>query len=68
VNPETGTIRLNAEEPEELVETCALDLAERDGMTLEQVGKLLRVSKEWIRRIEDDAMKKLEGVLSALSQ
>ena len=39
VNPETGSIKMNFPdlEPWELEETCALDIAERGGVTLEEV-------------------------------
>ena len=43
VNPETGSIKLNFPDKEiwELEETCALDVAEKGGITLEEVGALV---------------------------
>ena len=47
-------------EPEELPESCSLDLAERGGMTLGEVGELLGgVSRERIRQIQTVACRKL---------
>lgn len=43
----------------ELPETCALDLADRGGMTLEEVGDVLECTRERIRQIEAKALKKL---------
>jgi len=50
-------------EPDELPESCSLDLAERDGMTLLEVGNLLGVSRERIRQIERKALHKLGVVM-----
>ena len=42
INPETGSIKINFPdlEPWELKHTCALDVAERGGITLEEVGEI----------------------------
>jgi len=40
-------------------ETCALDAAERGGMTLEEVGELLNMTRERARQIEEGALRKL---------
>lgn len=40
-------------------ETCSLDLAERGGMTLEEVGDVLGITRERIRQIEAKALTKL---------
>lgn len=40
-------------------ETCALDLADRGGMTLEEVSEVLGVVRERVRQIEDQALDKL---------
>lgn len=37
---------------DELEETCALDVADRGGVTLERIGELLNVTRERIRQIE----------------
>ncbi|MBN2493244.1 MAG: DNA-binding protein [Deltaproteobacteria bacterium] len=61
VNPETGSIKLNFPDKEvwELRETCALDLAERGGMTLEEVGEILNLTRERIRQVEAAGLQKL---------
>lgn len=54
VNNETGSIKLNfpGKEPDELEESCTLDLAERDGITLEEVGRHMNLTRERIRQLE----------------
>jgi DNA-directed RNA polymerase sigma subunit (sigma70/sigma32) len=54
VNPDTGTIRVNYEgEVEDMRESCALDVAEqRFGITLEEIGALLGLTRERIRQVE----------------
>jgi hypothetical protein len=42
-------------------ETCALDLAERGGMTLDQVGALLNMTRERARQIENAALAKMRA-------
>lgn len=61
VQPRTGAITYNFPdlEPDELAETCALDVADRDGATLEDVGALLNVTRERIRQIEVEALAKM---------
>lgn len=64
VNPSTGTIKLNFPELEvwELGDTCALDVAERGGTSLEDLSVLLNVTRERVRQIETQAMAKLASV------
>ena len=54
VNPDTGSIKLNFPELEvwEMDETCALDVADRGGITLEEVGDILNLTRERIRQVE----------------
>lgn len=61
VNPRTGSIKLNFPDLEvwELPETCALDVADRGGMTLEEVGELLNLTRERIRQVESKGIGKL---------
>ena len=49
-----GNIRINFPrlEPDQLVDSCALDLAEREGMTLEEVGDAIGVTREMIRQMQ----------------
>ena len=58
----TGAIKFNFpdRELEEIPHTCALDLAEGGGMTLEEVGRVMNVTRERIRQVEDRAKKKLK--------
>jgi hypothetical protein len=58
---EKGSLRLNYpnNEPWDLMDSCALDLAERDGMTLEEVGNVLCVSKERVRQLEHRGLRLL---------
>jgi hypothetical protein len=75
VNPETGSIKLNFPDKEvwELKETCALDVAERGGLTLEEVGEILNLTRERIRQVEAAGLQKLlehtgeEGLKDLLS-
>jgi hypothetical protein len=54
VNPETGSVKLNFPDKEiwELAETCALDVADRGGITLEEVGTIMNLTRERIRQVE----------------
>lgn len=61
VNPETGSIKLNFPDIEvwEMSETCALDIAERGGVTLEEVGEIMNLTRERIRQLEMSGLTKL---------
>jgi Sigma-70, region 4 len=63
VNPETGSIKLNFPDIEvwEMTETCALDIAERGGVTLEEVGEIMNLTRERIRQLEMTGLNKLIG-------
>lgn len=54
VNPETGSIKINFPdlEPGDLADTCALDVAERGGITLDEVGVIMNLTRERIRQVE----------------
>jgi hypothetical protein len=54
VNPQSGAIKLNFPHLEvwEMAETCALDVADRGGITLEEVGAILNLTRERIRQVE----------------
>lgn len=64
VNPETGSIKLNFPDldPWEMEETCALDVAERGGVTLEEVGEILNLTRERVRQVEVTGLQKLRSV------
>lgn len=61
VNPNTGSIKINFPDKEvwELEETCALDVAERGGITLEEVGDIMNLTRERIRQVEVSGLQKL---------
>jgi hypothetical protein len=62
VSPVTGAIKLNFPdlEPDQLQQSCALDVADRGGTTLEDVGAIINLTRERIRQVETKAMAKLE--------
>jgi len=45
---------------------CALDHADKGGMTLAEVGDIFGISRERVRQIEDGAMKKVKEALEKL--
>jgi hypothetical protein len=59
VSPGTGSIKLNFPDLEvwELEESCVLDVADRGGKTLEQVGDYMNVTRERVRQIETSAQR-----------
>ena len=64
VQPRTGAIKLNFPdlEVEEMNESCALDIADRGGTTLEEVGAIMNLTRERIRQLEVRAMAKVEAL------
>ncbi len=64
VNPSTGSIKLNFPDKEvwELDETCALDVADRGGITLEEVGTIMNLPRERIRQVETRGLLKLRAI------
>lgn len=62
---EKGWLKLNKPhlEPHELTESCSLDVADRDGITLEALGELFNVSLEGARQIEADVILELRAKL-----
>lgn len=57
VNPDTGSIKHNFPDREvwEMPETCTLDVADREGQTLESVGETIGLTRERVRQIETRA-------------
>jgi DNA-directed RNA polymerase sigma subunit (sigma70/sigma32) len=41
-------------------ETCALDIADRSGVTLEEVGEIMNLTRERIRQVEVRGLLKLK--------
>jgi len=64
VNPATGSIKLNFPDREvwELDETCALDVADKGGITLEEVGSIMNLTRERIRQVETRGLAKLRTI------
>lgn len=62
VNPRTGSIKVNFPDREvwELEHSCALDVAEQGGITLEEVGDILNLTRERIRQVEVRGLMKLK--------
>ncbi len=61
VHPKSGRIQLNFPGfgVQDLTETCALDVAERDEASAEEIGDYLNLTAERIRQIEVSALHKL---------
>lgn len=59
---EADNIKLNFPdlEPDQLETSCALDVADREGATLEEVGDLINVTRERVRQIQTRALEKVE--------
>jgi len=68
VNPESGAIKLNFPHLEvwEMAETCSLDVADRGGITLEEVGTILNLTRERIRQVEVRGLAKIKEADSDL--
>lgn len=70
VNPETGSIKLNFPDLEvwELKDSCSLDVADRGGITLEEVGEVLNVTRERIRQIEKLGLSEMRSARRRLGE
>ena len=64
VSARTGAIKLNFPDLEvwEMTETCALDVADRGGITLEEVGEIMNLTRERIRQLETRGLAKLKAL------
>ena len=62
VSPRTGSIKLNFPDLEvwELAHSCALDVADDGGVTLEDVGAMMNVTRERVRQLEIEALHRME--------
>ena len=60
-----GSILLNFPhlEPHEMGESCVLDVAERMGMTLEEVGAMFDLTRERIRQVQEKAAEKVKKIV-----
>lgn len=59
---EAGSLKINFPdiEVDDMKETCALDVADRGGMTLEDVGEVMNLTRERTRQLEANGLAKLE--------
>ncbi|HJL20296.1 MAG TPA: sigma factor-like helix-turn-helix DNA-binding protein [Sandaracinaceae bacterium LLY-WYZ-13_1] len=64
VHPVRGSIKVNFPDLEvwEMTETCALDVADRGGITLEEVGEIMNLTRERVRQVETAGLGKLSAV------
>jgi len=64
VHPVRGSIKLNFPDLEvwEMTETCALDVADRGGITLEEVGEIMNLTRERVRQVETAGLARLQAV------
>ena len=54
VHPRTGNIKLNFPDigVEEMGESCTLDVADRHGATIEEIGAIMNLTRERVRQLE----------------
>src|SRR5882672_1327819 len=54
INPRTGSIKLNFPDlgPWEMRHSCALDIADDGGLTLEEIGLVTNLTRERVRQVE----------------
>src|SRR4051812_7514944 len=64
VHPVRGSIKINFPDLEvwEMTDTCALDIADRGGITLEEVGEIMNLTRERVRQVETQGLGKLQGL------
>jgi hypothetical protein len=64
VHPVRGSIKINFPDLEiwEMTDTCALDVADRGGITLEEVGEIMNLTRERVRQVETTGLAKLEAL------
>ena len=64
VNEETGSVKFNFPDLDidEIPETCALDIADRGGITLKEVGEIMNLTRERIRQIETRGLNRLASL------
>ncbi len=68
VHPVRGSIKINFTDMEvwEMTETCALDIADRGGITLEEVGEIMNLTRERVRQVETAGLAKLAALKDVL--
>lgn len=68
VHPRTGSIKLNFPElePHEIGHSCALDIADDGGLTLEDVGAVMNITRERVRQLEISGLRRIEVIARKL--
>jgi len=68
VNQRVGSIKLNFSDLDVgmLWETCSLDVADRNGASLDEIAKYMNLGRERVRQIEEAALAKLKDGVAAL--
>lgn len=68
VHPVRGSIKVNFTDMDvwEMTETCALDIADRGGITLEEVGEIMNLTRERVRQVETAGLGKLAALEDVL--
>lgn len=64
VHPVRGSIKINFPDVDvwEMTDSCALDIADRGGITLEEVGQIMNLTRERVRQLETQGLAKLQDV------
>ena len=64
VNPRTGSVKMNFPDKEldEVGDTCSLDVADRGGITLEEVGAIMNLTRERVRQLETRGLVRLRVI------
>ncbi|MBM4394109.1 MAG: DNA-binding protein [Deltaproteobacteria bacterium] len=68
INPRTGSIKLNFPDvkPWEMTDSCVLDIADRGPVTLEDVGRIMNLTRERIRQLEASASERIRSTRLAV--
>ncbi|MEY4576822.1 MAG: hypothetical protein RL701_1525, partial [Pseudomonadota bacterium] len=58
VHPVRGSIKVNFPDVEvwDMTDSCALDIADRGGITLEEVGEIMNLTRERVRQLETQGL------------
>lgn len=68
MNEENGSIKFNFPHllPEQMSDSCSLDVAKEGGTTLDEVGNFLNLSRERIRQLEVKIIAKVRSLIHRL--
>jgi len=64
VHPVRGSIKVNFPDVEvwDMTDSCALDIADRGGITLEEVGEIMNLTRERVRQLETQGLARLQDM------